>query len=60
VVVVSGVRAIKGLLGSDSYKSYTFGQEIDNATEFTFFPGANLAKSNMAATQLDVNHRYKT
>ena len=57
-----GVRAIKRMIGSDSSKSTKLGPEVDNTIWFTFFPdeAAILAKYNMAAILLDVNHRYKT
>ena len=35
-----GVRAIKGLFGSDSSKSTKFGPEVDNAIRFTFLLSA--------------------
>jgi len=35
-VLVRGVRAIKGLFGSDSSKSTKFGPEVDNTIWFTF------------------------
>ena len=36
--IVRGVRAIKGLFGSDSSKSTKFGPEVDKAIGFTFLP----------------------
>ena len=50
-VLVRCVKAIKGLIGSDSSKSAIFCPEVDNAIWFTFLPGAK---------RLDVNHRYNT
>jgi len=36
--IVRGVRAIKELFGSDSYKSTKFGPEVDNAVYICEFP----------------------
>ena len=49
------------MFGSDSSKNTKFGPEVDNTIWFTFSPdgAAILAKYNMAAILLDVNHRYK-
>ena len=38
--IVRGVRAIKGLFGSDSSKSTKFGTEVDDTIWFTFLPVA--------------------
>ena len=40
LLLVKGVRAIKGLFGSDSFKSSKFGLEVDNDIGYTFLPGA--------------------
>ena len=64
IEVVRDVRAIKRLFGSDSSKSTKFGPEVDNANIVYIFAGpqdraAILTKSNMAASRLNVNYRYK-
>ena len=39
-LIIRGVKAIKGMFGSDSSKNTNFGTEVDNAIGFTFLPCA--------------------